>query len=70
MEQLKENEDYIIDEKTGRVIFTSLFHLKRGTCCGNGCKNCAFEPKYQKNNKIPNQEIWNQYKTLLKCKKS
>lgn len=70
MEQLKLNEDYIIDEKTGRVIFTSLFHLKRGMCCSNGCINCPFEPKYQKNNKIPNQEIWNQYKEFLKYKKN
>ena len=33
-----------------RVVFTSLFHLERGQCCGNGCKHCPYEPLYQKGN--------------------
>lgn len=35
-----------------RVIFTSLFHLERGQCCGNGCRHCAYEPKHKKGNTI------------------
>jgi hypothetical protein len=35
-----------------RVIFTSLFHIQRGECCGNGCRHCAYEPKHKKGNKI------------------
>ena len=31
-----------------RVIFTSLFHIERGTCCGNGCRHCPYEPKHKK----------------------
>lgn len=33
-----------------RVVFTALFHIQRGHCCGNGCSNCAYFPKYEKNN--------------------
>ena len=28
-----------------RVIFTSLFHVERGQCCGNSCRHCPYEPK-------------------------
>lgn len=39
---LIENEDYIINE-LGQLVFTSLYLLKRGFCCGNGCLNCPYE---------------------------
>lgn len=35
-----------------RVIFTSLFHLERGSCCGNGCRHCPYDPKHKKGNTI------------------
>jgi len=41
LHKLKENEDYIIN-KQGNVVFTSLFHKKRGFCCGNKCLNCPY----------------------------
>lgn len=31
-----------------RVIFTALFHIERGQCCGNGCRHCPYEPKHKK----------------------
>jgi hypothetical protein len=31
-----------------RVIFTSLFHIERGSCCGNGCRHCPYDPKHKK----------------------
>lgn len=31
-----------------RIIFTSLFHIERGQCCGNGCRHCPYEPKHKK----------------------
>lgn len=34
-----------------RVVFTALFHSKRGYCCGNKCRHCPYIPKYIKNNK-------------------
>ena len=41
---------YYLDN--GRVIFTEIFHKERGQCCGNGCRHCPYEPKYQKGNQI------------------
>jgi 2-iminoacetate synthase ThiH len=45
-----------------RVVFTALFHIQRGQCCGNGCKNCAYEPKYQKGNKIFQEQYLEKHK--------
>lgn len=28
--------------ENGFHVFTSWFHLKRGSCCSNGCKNCPY----------------------------
>ena len=35
-----EGVDYIIED--GMLVFTREFHLKRGFCCKNGCKNCPY----------------------------
>ena len=35
-----------------RVVFTALFHLERGVCCGTGCRHCPYEPQYKKGNTI------------------
>ena len=40
------NIDYYIEGE--RVIFTALAHIKRGSCCGNGCKHCPYDKHYQK----------------------
>jgi hypothetical protein len=37
---LKE-KDYYLDEN-GNVVFTAVYHLNRGTCCGNGCRHCPY----------------------------
>ena len=29
-------------DELGRVVFTAAYHLKRGHCCGSGCKHCPF----------------------------
>lgn len=41
-----ENVHYYMDGS--RVVFTALFHLQRGSCCGNGCKHCPYDPKHKK----------------------
>ena len=41
-------KDYYIEG--GRLVFTEAYHLKRGYCCGSGCRHCPFLPKHQKNN--------------------
>ncbi len=42
MEHLVENEDYYYNEQ-GYIVLTKSFHLKKGYCCGNGCKHCPFD---------------------------
>ncbi|MBV1906274.1 MAG: hypothetical protein KUG75_09380 [Pseudomonadales bacterium] len=32
--------DYTLEN--GCFVFTRWFHLKRGTCCGSGCRNCPY----------------------------
>jgi hypothetical protein len=34
-------EDYYYLEN-GNIVFTAAHHLKRGTCCGNGCRHCPY----------------------------
>jgi len=36
----------------GKMIFTESYHKRRGHCCGSGCRNCPYEPKHQKGNKL------------------
>jgi len=31
-----------------RVVFTSLYYIERGECCGNKCKHCPYIPKHKK----------------------
>ena len=31
-----------------QVIFTALAHKIRGQCCGNGCRHCPYDQRYQK----------------------
>ncbi|WP_421828254.1 DUF5522 domain-containing protein [Larkinella sp.] len=36
-----DDEDYYYNEQ-GYVVFTTVYHLKRGYCCKNGCKHCPW----------------------------
>ena len=36
-----DSDDYYIG-KDGYIIFTEKYHLKRGYCCGSGCKHCPY----------------------------
>ena len=38
---MKEKEDYYINIE-GLMVFTEAWHLKRGHCCGSGCKHCPY----------------------------
>jgi 2-iminoacetate synthase ThiH len=55
MKQLKEGIDYYMVGE--RVIFTALFHINRGQCCGNGCKNCPYTPKHTKGKVVLAEEF-------------
>ncbi len=37
---LIEHIDYTIEN--GMTIFSAWYHLKRGTCCSNGCRHCPY----------------------------
>ena len=40
-QQLKEGEDFYFNE-SGLLVFTEKYHIKKGYCCGNGCKHCPY----------------------------
>ena len=44
--------DYYIDE--GRFVMTESYHLKRGYCCGNGCRHCPYNHEAVGKNKSIN----------------
>jgi hypothetical protein len=52
MKPIEFNKDYYIDGD--RVIFTPEFHINRGSCCGNGCRHCPYEPRATHGNTILN----------------
>lgn len=29
--------------ENGLMVFTEHFHLKRGHCCGSGCRHCPYK---------------------------
>jgi len=35
-------DDYYFDEN-GLMVLTAKYLLKRGNCCGNGCRHCPYE---------------------------
>ncbi len=39
-EDLQEGLDYY--NEGGYRVFTELYHLKRGYCCGSGCRHCPY----------------------------
>jgi len=47
-----EGVDYYIEN--GRWVFTAAYHLKRGFCCGNGCRHCPYgEEKTSPEDDVP-----------------
>jgi hypothetical protein len=35
-----EPEDFYMED--GFIVFTAAYHLKRGSCCGSGCRHCPY----------------------------
>jgi hypothetical protein len=35
-----EPEDFYYEN--GLMVFTAVYHLKRGYCCNSGCRHCPF----------------------------
>jgi hypothetical protein len=36
-----EPEDYYFEGPN--LVFTAAYHLKRGSCCGSGCRHCPYD---------------------------
>jgi hypothetical protein len=34
------SEDFYLEGTN--LVFTAAFHLKRGSCCGSGCRHCPY----------------------------
>ena len=41
IDSLEKDEYY--HSKEGYIVFTKKYHLKRGYCCNNNCKNCPYK---------------------------
>tara|TARA_B100000767_G_scaffold268939_1_gene290017 strand:- start:79 stop:267 length:189 start_codon:yes stop_codon:yes gene_type:complete len=37
-------KDYYLSEE-GYIVFTEVYHLKRGFCCKSACKHCPYDFK-------------------------
>lgn len=33
--------------ESGLLVYTAAFHIKRGFCCGSGCRHCPFLPRHE-----------------------
>lgn len=41
-EAVRAGRNHYRDPATGFRVFTARAHLRRGTCCGNGCRHCPY----------------------------
>jgi hypothetical protein len=48
--EFKEGTDYYLS-KEGYRIMTESYLVKRGYCCGNGCRHCPYDPTARKGNR-------------------
>ncbi|WP_354331765.1 DUF5522 domain-containing protein [Pedobacter sp. CG_S7] len=44
---MEEGIDFYFNEQ-GLMVFTKVYHLKRGSCCKNKCKHCPWNYGKQK----------------------
>lgn len=49
MSKLEEGKDYYFEN--GLMVLTEHYLLKRGTCCGNGCRHCPYKEKSEQSGK-------------------
>lgn len=57
-------DDECFSNENGLIVFNEAYLLKRGYCCGNGCRHCPFDYKNVvddvKRNKLLNLRLLNQ----------
>ncbi len=39
---LRDGRPEYLDPETGFKVFTEVYHLRRGSCCGAGCRHCPY----------------------------
>ncbi|MGE0132597.1 MAG: DUF5522 domain-containing protein [Blastocatellales bacterium] len=44
MNEPDESEDFY--REGAFIVFTRLYHLKRGYCCGSRCRHCPYDPRW------------------------
>jgi uncharacterized protein DUF5522 len=44
MNEFVEGEDFY--REGDFIVFTRLYHLKRGYCCGSRCRHCPYDPRW------------------------
>ncbi len=49
-----DSEDYYFEGPL--MVFTAAYHLKRGSCCGSGCRHCPYEKSPAEGEKVPKSE--------------
>ena len=52
--KLVEGLDYYFEN--GLMVLTGRFLLKRGYCCGNGCRHCPY-PEEQENRTLEKEDV-------------
>lgn len=52
--KLTENVDYYLNEN-GLMVFTELYHTKRGHCCQSGCIHCPYDYSKKVDPSIPSE---------------
>ena len=53
------SDNFIYWEDSWNEPMSEEQHYRRGSCCGNTCKNCCYEPKYKKGSTKVRQEVLN-----------
>ena len=46
--------DYYFEN--GLLVYTAAYHLKRGSCCGSGCRHCPYEPQHVEGSQVVQSE--------------
>ena len=47
---MSNHESSVFYIEDGKVVMTESYHIMRGSCCGNKCLHCPYEPRYEKGN--------------------
>jgi hypothetical protein len=48
LKHMPNQPDYYFE--AGLLVYTATYHLKRGSCCGSGCRHCPYEPRHIQGN--------------------